>query len=72
MTNKRAFGEFQILDEQIDIAAPLKIPKQILLIAQDDVVRQLAKTLHECGLGNRIRRRRHYAHLVCLVREGGR
>ena len=57
MTNHGAFGEPQVRDEQIDIAATFKIPKQILLVAQDDVVRQLAKTSCECGLRNRIVRR---------------
>ena len=52
MTNQRAFGEFQVRNEQIDIAATLKIPKQILLIAQDDTSRQLAKTSRKCGLGD--------------------
>ena len=37
-----------------DITPALKIPEQILLIAQDDVVRQLAKTSRECGFGNGI------------------
>ena len=50
MANQNAFGEFQVADEQIDITATLKIPKQILLIAQDDIVRQLAKTSRECRL----------------------
>jgi hypothetical protein len=44
----------QVVDEQIDIAAPLKIPKQIVATAEDETVGQLAKTLRERGLGNGI------------------
>jgi hypothetical protein len=36
MTNQGAFGELQVRNEQIEIAATLKIPKQIFLIAQND------------------------------------
>ena len=35
MANQDAFSKPQVRDEQIDIAATLKIPKQILLVAQD-------------------------------------
>ena len=57
MANQGAFGKPQVRDEQIDIAATLKIPKQILLVAQDDVVRQLAKASCECGFRHRILQR---------------
>jgi hypothetical protein len=39
MADQDAFGESQITDQQVDITAPLKVREQILLIAQDDVVR---------------------------------
>ena len=39
MTDQRAFGELEVRDEQIDIAATFQIPKQILLIAQHDAIR---------------------------------
>ena len=57
MADQDAFGEIQITDEQVDITAPLKVREQILLVAQDDIVRQLAKKSRERGVGNRIVRR---------------
>lgn len=54
MMNQRAFSKPQVLHEQIDIAAPLKIPEQFFPTAQDEAVRQLAKTSCERSLGNRI------------------
>ena len=54
IANQGAFCESQVLDQQIDVATTLKVAKQILLIAQDDILRQLAKTSRECGVRNRI------------------
>ena len=57
MANQDAFSKLQVRDEQIDIAATLKILKQILFVAQDHIVRQLAKTSCECGLRHGVFRR---------------
>jgi hypothetical protein len=54
--NQRAFGVFQLTDEQIHVAPPQEIPKQVLLVPQYDVLAQLAQTSRECGLWERIGR----------------
>src|SRR5262245_61014316 len=67
MANQQALGEFQVPHEQIYVAPTLQIAKQILVIAQYDVIRQFAKEVLQCGSwNNRIVRRRHYIHLCGL------